>query len=408
MGNSKRVVLTGIGIVTALGIGKDTHIDALRQCNSGISNITSFDASGYSCKNAGEVKNIPFNEWFSDNFFDGRKVSNITRGAKLLFLATNEALQDRPIHSNFISCPIVLGNTLGGMESATEYYKQLQGNPSNVRFSLIKNMLAYKEATLLSKRYNLTGQVITVSNTCSSSASAIGMGRRMIIRGRYPYAIVGGYEPLCEFTHSGFCSLHAITSTTCKPFDMNRDGMVLGEGAAILFIEDMQNAIKDNVNIYAEIVGYGEYLDTYHLTKPNPSSEGAIAAMQMALRDSELTPDDIDVVIAHATATEANDPVEAYAIEKVFQECRKKPFVTALKPIFGHTLGAASSIEATASILALKNGFIPPILNHHITDDRCKDISLVLGKPLEIKGKVILVNSFGFGGLNVCIIYRLP
>lgn len=408
MNASDRVVITGMGLVTPLGIGKRASWENLRHGRSGIRPITVFDSSGYYGQAAGEVPGLSSDAWFSDHFYHGKSASGLGRGLKLLLLALEEALSESKVpHDDSMSCPLVVGNTLGGMQAGTDYLRHVdRGDSGPFHFSQFKNFLAQKELWQACDVFGLSGPAMVVSNACSSGAHAIQIGRELVRSGEFHYACVGGYEPLAEFTHAGFSSLRAITRSVCRPFDAQRDGMTLGEGAGIMMIERLDRAQKRGARVLAELAGYGERVDAYHLTRTNPEAVGVIHAMTSALAEAALSPEDVGCVVAHATATPANDAAEGMAIHTVFQKRSEPVPVTAWKAMIGHTLGAAGGIEPVLGVLALQNKFIPPMLNHQTTDPACEGLRLVKDHGVPLKGTSVMVNACGFGGLNTTWILR--
>lgn len=393
-------MVTGIGLLTPLGRGIPINEDALREGKSGIRPIESFDTSRHKSYLGAEVDNSFIDEDFSE-YTD--------RSSKLLLTACRDALKSAALVINEASglrTQVILGTTLGGMLSGQEYHRNLLSGINKEKRSLVlRDSLACHQAPYIADRFNLIGEALTLNNACASGLNAIGCAFSRICSGETAIAIAGGYDTMSDFTHAGFNSLELITSEKCRPFDKNRSGLVLGEGAGILILEEMSRALKRGAGIFAEVIGYGQSSDAYHITKPDPEAHGASRAIQMAISDAGIPPEEIDYVNAHGTGTIANDSMEAKALHSALGEYGLRVPVSSTKPLTGHLLGAAGSVEAIFSIIALNRGIIPENLNYETPDPEC-ELNIVTGGSKKVGLKTVLSNSFGFGGSNSAILIR--
>lgn len=396
----RRVVVTGIGIISALGAGKEPNRAKIFAGISGIDEITSFDAKKYRGKRGGEARE------FSTAHLNTLDAKRLDRASHLLIQAAHEALTDAGISDAIKDRPVLLslGTTLGGMLSGERFHREvLEKGLERSRPSLLADYLAHSQAINLFKEFGLRGDFRVLSNACASGTNAIGHAFNSLRCGEYDIALCGGYDTMSEFTFAGFNSLMAVTPHLCRPFDKNRDGLVLGEGAGILILEEMGNAVKRGATILGEVIGYGESSDAYHMTSPDPSGKGAAAAITRALEDAGQPA--IDYINAHGTGTHLNDAMESRAIALAFGEQTPEIPVSSVKPLIGHLLGAAGAVEAIVSLLAIGHKSLPPNINFETPDPECAlNISTEPGMQYDVKSA--LSNSFGFGGLNASIIFR--
>lgn len=396
----KRVVITGIGLLTPLGRGIPLNEEALRNGRSGIGYIKSFDTSKYKSCLGAEIDNSLIKEDFSEY---------VDRASKLLLAACRDAVKSAALsidENSGLEAQIILGTTLGGMLSGQEYHRNLLLERNVKKHSaILRDSLACHQAPYIANRLNLIGEALVFNNACASGLSAIGCAFNRIRSGIITTAIAGGYDTMSDFTHAGFSSLELVTSEKCRPFDKNRSGLVLGEGAGILILEEMNQALRREVNIFAEIIGYGQTSDAYHITKPDPEAQGASCAITMAINDSGISPEEIDYVNAHGTGTLANDAMEAKALHLALGEYGKKVPVSSTKPLTGHLLGGAGSVEAIFSIIAINNDIIPENLNYETPDPECK-LNIINGRSKSAEVTTVLSNSFGFGGSNSAMLLK--
>ena len=395
---TKRVVVTGIGLLTPLGRGVPCNTEALKNGKTGIGHIKSFDTSRHKSSLGAEVDNSLIDEDFSE-YAD--------RASMLLLASCRDAIKSAALEINEekgLEAQIILGTTLGGMLSGQEYHRNLLRGKEK-KAIILRDSLACHQAPYIANKLNLTGEALVVNNACASGLNAIGYAFNRIRSGNATITIAGGYDTMSDFTHAGFSSLELVTSGKCQPFDKNRSGLVLGEGAGILILEEMNQALRRKANILAEIIGYGQSSDAYHITKPDPEALGASRAITMAINDAKIFPEEIDYVNAHGTGTIANDSMEAKALHLALGKHGVKVPVSSTKPMTGHLLGAAGSVEVIFSIIAINNSIIPENLNYETPDPECK-LNIVTGGIKNRKLNTVLSNSFGFGGSNSAMLIK--
>ena len=386
-------------MITACGVGTEDNWSAMAAGISGIKEIESFDASKYRGKYGGEVHG------FIPPAVENLKQVRLDRSTFMLIHTVHQALVQAGASDATQGEDVLvsLGTTLGGMLSGQAFHKEvIRKGLDRARVSLISDYLAHYQPVNIMREFGLRGDTVTFSNACASGTNAIGYGYRCIRSGEYDLAVCGGYDTMSEFTFAGFNALMAVSPTLCRPFDKNRDGLVLGEGAGIVVLEEMQHALDRRADMLAEVAGYGESADAYHMTSPDPTGKQASNAMNKALMDAGCP--EIDYINAHGTGTELNDIMEASAIRKSFGSRAETIPVSSIKPMVGHILGGAGAVEAIVSILAIRNKAFPPNLNYETPDREC-DINIVR-KVTDGNVKTVLSNSFGFGGANASIILR--
>lgn len=395
-----RVVVTGIGILTSLGRGIPLNEEALRVGKPGIGPIKSFNTARYKSCLGAEIDNSFIDEDFSEY---------VDRASKLLLTACRDALKSGSLPVNEeggLEAQVILGTTLGGMLSGQKYHRNLLlGKSKDKRSVVLRDSLACHQAPYIADRLNLIGEALVISNACASGLSAIGCAFNRVRSGEATTVIAGGYDTMSDFTHAGFNSLELVTFEKCRPFDKNRSGLVLGEGAGILVLEEMSQALKHRASIFAEIIGYGQASDAYHITKPDPEALGASRAITMAINDAEILPEEIDYVNAHGTGTIANDSMESKALHLALGEHGYKVPVSSTKPLTGHLLGGTGSVEVIFSIMAINANMIPENLNYRTPDPECR-LNIVTGGSKNYELNTVLSNSFGFGGSNSTILVR--
>jgi 3-oxoacyl-[acyl-carrier-protein] synthase II len=396
---NRRVVVTGLGVVSSVGIGKDEFWKSIINGKSGISKVTSFDTKEFRCHYGGEIKN--FN---SEEFIDKRKIRFLGRTSQLAIAASSLAIKDSGVfmgNMNKERTGVFIGTTMGErpLEEAIETWvregdgkinraKILQSPPNNIPANI-----AYY--------FKLQGPNYLIPTACAAGNYAIGYGFDLIKKGDLDYAVAGGADSFSKVAFSGFHRLYAMASEKCQPFDKNRKGMMVSEGAGILFIESLESALKRKANIYAEILGYGISCDAFHITTPHMGGIGK--AILKALKDAGIEKEEVDYICAHGTGTPNNDKTECSAIKNVFKENHKTIPVSSIKSMLGHPMGAASAIEAAACCLAVKEDTIPPTINFETPDPEC-DIDCVPNKARRKRVKVALNNGFAFGGNNSCLV----
>jgi len=400
---SKRVVITGMGILTALGRGIDDTACAVRAGKSGISKITSFTTDRYKSDTGGEIRQGLIEEYFLEN-----KGYVLDRASHLVLTACKDAFLNASLNTTNLAgqdISVFLGTTLGGMLSSQKFHRYflLKTNKKERRL-LLRDCLT-NQSMHVAQQFGLIGEALVLNNACVSGLTTIGMAFRRLRSGQGSLTVAGGYDVMSEFTYAGFSSLQLVTQEKCRPFDKNRTGLALGEGAGVIVLEELGHALARNAQIYAEIIGFSQSTDAYHLTRPDPEAKGACNAIVWAIKDACISPGEIDYINAHGTGTLANDPMEAKAISMALGDCAPKVPVSSIKPMIGHTLGAAGAIDVIISTIAMKNQFLPVNLNYENPDPNCK-LNIVSGQSKDAAIKVILSNSFGFGGSNGAILLR--
>ncbi|MCX5708287.1 MAG: beta-ketoacyl-[acyl-carrier-protein] synthase family protein [Candidatus Omnitrophica bacterium] len=398
MRNSRRVVITGLGAVSSIGIGKDAFWEGLINGRSGISEVTAFDTTAFKYHMGGEVKK--FNP---EEFIPKRKIKFLGRASQLAIAAASLALKDAHISSKDIpnkKVGVILGTTTGERPMEDLIRSWAQSGLKNLDRSKIFQAAVNNISANVGIEFNATGLNYLIPTACAAGNYAVGYAYDQIQNGDLNFALAGGADAFSHFAFAGFQRLYAMSPDICRPFDKNRKGMLLGEGAGILLLESLDSARKRNADIYAEVLGYGLSCDAFHPTIPK--LEGIKKVMEKTFKDAAISPDEIDYVCAHGTGTTQNDKEESIAINSLFGG-RKVP-VSSIKSMLGHTMGAASALESIACCLAIKNSLIPPTINFETPDPDC-DIDCVPNTPREADLRVVLNNSYAFGGNNCCVAF---
>ena len=390
-----RVLITGVGVVSPLGSDLRSNFRSLVGARDAVAPVSTFDVTKTRCKSAAQIPD----EWLEDALVSRRRSHRSHRGARMASMALREACD-----STKGSTPelIVVGTTSGGMSFGETYYRRLLDSKSRKGFARLVGIYTPQKSVLdalEANRLRIPAQI--VANACSSGSNAIGHGFELVRDGLRGCVVCGGYDPLCELVFVGFDSLQAATPDKIRPFDKNRSGLVLGEGAAFLILESERCAARRGATALAEIAGYGVFTDTYHLTQPHPSGIGPKLAMQRALESAGLTGDAIDYVNAHGTATVLNDATEGAAISEL---CGRVP-VSSTKSMMGHALGAAGAIEAVFCVLALCAQFLPANINFAEPDPGWK-FEVIGNISREARVNCALSNSIGFGGTNATLVLK--
>lgn len=400
----KRVVITGAGILSDMGRGLEATAVALLRKESPISKINTFDSSVYASSFGGVIRDEDI-----DNANENYSGKTLDRSTHMLYTVCKDALSSAGLGNSALrtrDIPIFLGTTLGGTLSGQIYHREyLTSNNEGKRFDLLEDYLACSQIAHISSIFDLAGETIIINNACASGVNAIGLAFRRITGGREEIAISGGYDVMSEFTYAGFNSLQLLTNGKCRPFDKNRSGLILGEGAGVLVLEEMGHAQRRGAKILSEVIGFGQSTDAYHITKPDPEARGAAMAIEMAMQTSGVKASDIDYVNAHGTGTRANDLMEARAIVRAMGDYGKKVPISSTKPITGHLLGAAGAVEAIISLICIEKKILPVTLNCEEIDPDC-ELNVIIQEQKTKKLKTVLSTSFGFGGSNGAIILR--
>lgn len=397
-----RVVITGAGIVSSLGRGWSVNLQGLREGRTAFQPVTLFDVSRQRVGVAGEVNTPSVSTAVRLSL---RRRSRLERAAKILICAGEEAWNQCG-WSPAGPIPLVLGTTSGGMALGETFLRQSVERPHDRRGqpSRVTHYQAQRQAMDLQEALGIEGSIQIIANACASGANAIGHAADLIRLGRSEKALAGGYDALCQLVFAGFDSLQALSTTSCRPFDVSRDGLALGEGAAVLALESLESARQRNAEILGEIIGYGAATDSHHLTQPHPNGDAALAAMNAACRQARLNASQIHYVNAHGTATPLNDSAEAAAINRWAGSASRALPVSSTKASIGHLLGAAGAVEAVISLMALREQFLPASPTTVSPDPVCQ-FELVT-RPRAARLENVLSNSFGFGGANATLILR--
>ncbi len=407
----RRVAVTGYSMITALGNDAGTSWERLVKGESGIGLITRFDTEGYATKIAGEVKGFD-----PEEFIEKKEVKKMDQFIHYAVASSKMALDMSGLQitdANAHRVGVWIGAGIGGLMTIEKYHTMLiEGGPKKISPFFIPMLLINLAPGQVSIMTGAKGPNASTVSACSTGTNSIGDAYKIIARGDADAMIAGGAEatvsPLCI---SGFNAMKALSTRNdepakaSRPFDKNRDGFVVGEGAGILILEEMDAALKRGAKIYAEIVGYGVSSDAYHLSTPDPEATGAYYSMKNAIEDGGLTPDDIDYVNAHGTSTYYNDLNETKAIKQLFKEKAYKLKISSIKSMLGHALGAAGGIEAVATILTVNTGIIPPTINLEEPDPEC-DLDYVPNAAQKGGIKYAISNSFGFGGTNATLVFK--
>ncbi|MFD1850060.1 beta-ketoacyl-ACP synthase II [Oceanobacillus bengalensis] len=407
---NRRVVITGLGAVTPIGNNIETMWESILAGKSGIDFVTKVNKDEYPAKVAAEVKDFDPTAFMEKK--DARKMDPFTQyavaAAKMAVQDANLTIDDNNAHR----VGVWIGSGIGGMKTwEDQHTKLLEKGPSRVSPFFVPMMIPDMAAGQVSIQLGAKGINSCTVTACASGANSIGDAYKAVQRGDVDYIIAGGTEaPISNMAFAGFSSAKALSTINepaiaCRPFDKNRDGFVMGEGAGILIMETLESALKRDAHIYGEIVGYGSTGDAYHITAPAENGEGAARAMQHALSDAGLTPEEIDYINAHGTSTALNDKFETAAIKTVFGDYAYKLAVSSTKSMTGHMLGAAGGVESVISVLSIQNDVIPATMNYETADPDC-DLDYVPNEARKQEVNAVLSNSLGFGGHNVSLIFK--
>ncbi|MFQ6617399.1 MAG: beta-ketoacyl-ACP synthase II [Fidelibacterota bacterium] len=407
----RRVVITGMGAVTPIGSGLNQFWESLISGKNGIDTITKFDASEYTVKIAGEVKDFdPL------KYLDKKEVKRMDPFTQFALASCEMAIQDSGIileDENQDRMGVIVGSGIGGMKTFENQCRVLiEKGPRRISPYFITMMISDIASGLISMRYKLKGPNYAVTSACATASHAVGDAFRIIQAGDADIMIAGGTEAaITPMSIGGFASMKALSTRNdepgraSRPFDKMRDGFVMGEGAGILILEEMERALKRKAKIYAELGGIGFTADAYHVTAPDPEGEGAAKAMQLAINDARIDRNQVDYINAHGTSTEYNDKTETASIKRVFGEHAYRLCISSSKSMIGHLLGASGAVELIATIMAVKHNIIPPTINYEYPDPEC-DLDYTPNKARRKTVKVALCNTFGFGGHNAVILVK--
>ena len=405
----KRVVVTGMGVVTPIGNSIDSFLEGLKKGVNGTRSISHFDTSDYSVKIAAEVK-IDLEE-----FISRKEINKIDRFSAFAIVASDQAIMQAQINDEKIDkdrVGVIIGSGIGGIKTFEDQHTRLIKSPRRVSPFFIPAMISDIAPGHVSIKYNFKGPNYSVVSACSTATHAIGDSFRQIQYGDADIIVTGGSEAaITPMSIAGFSNMKALTKNpdinlASRPFDKNRDGFVMGEGAGILVLEELTHALNRNAKILAEVVGYGATADAFHLTSPAPGGEGAVRAMNLALKNAKINYKEIDYINAHGTSTPYNDKNETTAIKTVFKKHARNLRISSTKSMTGHLLGAAGGIESITSILAIQHSFLPPTIHLYNEDPDC-DLNYVPNNSIYNSNiDYAMSNTFGFGGHNGVLIFK--
>lgn len=407
----KRVVITGMGVLTPVGLNVDDYWKALRQGTNGIETVASFDASRLSSQIAGEVKDFD-----PSTVFNPKEIRRNDRFVQFAVATAVQAIEDAGLEPAKIDpwrVGVIVSSGIGGIATLEKQHSiMLEKGPGRISPFFIPMMISDMAPGAISIRYGFKGPNYTTVSACASAGHAIGNALRTLQRGEADVMIAGGAEStITPLAMGGFCAMQALSTRNdephraSRPFDAQRDGFVIGEGAGIVVMETLEHATDRGATVHGEVVGCGYTADAYHITAPAPGGEGASKAMELAIADAGLKPGDVDYVNAHGTSTELNDKFESAAIHTVFGERARRIPVSSTKSMIGHLLGAAAGAELIATVLTVRDDIIHPTINYQHPDPDC-DLDVVPDKSRQTPVNVAISNSFGFGGHNVCLVVK--
>ncbi len=409
---TRRVVVTGLGMVTPLGTGVENNWEAVCSGKSGIGPVTKFDAADFPSKIAGEVTDFE-----PGDFLEKQQIRRFDEFIHYGIAAARMAMEDSGLkidESNAHRVGCVTGTGLGGLTMLEHFHGVLmEKGPRKISPFFIPGIIVNMVPGQIAIEYGARGPNLSTVTACAAGTHAVGEAFRMIREGISDAIITGGAEAtITPLAFGGFCSMRALSTSkndepekASRPFDLDRDGFIMGEGAGILILEEMEHAVDRGADIYAEVVGYGLTGDAYHVSAPDPEGVGAVSCMQMALDYGGLRPEELDYINAHGTSTKLNDLAENKAIKAVFGKHAHKLAISSTKSMTGHLLGATGGVEAIFSVLTIKQGVIPPTINYETPDPDC-DLDYVPNEARQAKVRTALSSSFGFGGTNACLIFK--
>jgi 3-oxoacyl-[acyl-carrier-protein] synthase II len=409
--DTRRVVVTGVGMVTPLGTGTEKSWKGLIDGRSGIRRITQFDPSSIPCQIAGEIPDFNI-----DQFIETKEQKKMDRFIHIGLAASDIAMQDaglKTIQDNAERVGVIVGSGIGGLPAIEKYHKVLlEKGAKKISPFFIPMLIINLASGQISIRFGAKGPNSAIVTACASGTHSIGDAFKIIKRGDADVMISGGTESvITPLAVGGFASMKALSrrnhepEKASRPFDRDRDGFVMGEGAGIMILEEREHALKRGAKVYAEIIGYGLTSDAYHITSPSPDGDGASRCMDNALRDACIKPEAVDYINAHGTSTKYGDEIETAAIKRVFGKHAYELAVSSTKSMTGHLLGAAGGVEGVICVLSLLNNILPPTINLENPDTGC-DLDYVVNKAQARHINMVMSNSFGFGGTNACIIFK--
>jgi len=406
-----RVVVTGMGAVTPIGIGVDEFWNGLIAGRNGVGRVTHFDPSEFRSQMAAEIHAFDPLGWV-----EKKSINRLDRVNHFSIAAASMAVEDVSLTSaqydtNRIG--VIIGSGIGGVATIEEgHLALLEKGPKAINPFFIPKVLINMSASLVSIKFGFKGPIAAPSVACSTGGNAIGEAMRMLQRGDADVMLAGSAEAaISPLPYGGFCSTRSMSTRNdsvekaCRPFDKNRDGFVMGEGSGIIVLEQLENALNRGAKIYAELIGYGNSADAYHFTAPHPAGDGMVRVMISAFEDAKIDPTMIDYINAHGTSTVLNDKTESIAIQKVFGEHAKNLKISSIKSMIGHLLSGAGSVEFISTVLSIQNGQAPPTINYEEPDPDCP-FDYVTSGPIKFDIDIAATNNFGFGGGNACLVVK--
>lgn len=408
--NNRRVVVTGLGAITPIGNNVNEFWKGIKEGKCGIDEITLFDTTEYKAKLAGEVKN-----YNPEEYLDKKSAKRLDKFSQFAVIASKEAMQDSGINNentDMTKVGVIVSSGIGGLKTIEEQCDNLlEKGPDRVSPMYIPTAIVNMATGNVAIELGIKGESFAMVTACASATHSIGEAFRMIRHGYQDAVVVGGTEASITPTGvAGFGNIKALSTSEDKlrasiPFDKERNGFIMGEGAGVIVLEELEHAKKRNAKIYAEMVGYGVSSDAYHITSPTPEGEGGARAMVSAIKDANLKPEDVTYINAHGTSTPLNDKCETMAIKAALGDHSKNVMVSSTKGHTGHLLGAAGGIEAVACIKAIEDSFVPPTIGYKVPDEEC-DLDIVPNEGRNMEVKVAMSNSLGFGGHNSSVIFK--
>ncbi|MCX6558096.1 MAG: beta-ketoacyl-ACP synthase II [Candidatus Aminicenantes bacterium] len=406
----QRVVVTGLGAVTPIGIGIDAFWQGLLTGKNGIARVSHFDPSGFRSQLAAEVKDFDPLTWI-----DKKSLERMDRFAAFALAAAAMAMQDAGLDNHPFEksrAGVIIGSGIGGSASIEEGHRHLQEKgPNSLTPFFVSKLLINMAACMVSIRFGLKGPLSAPSVACSTGANAIGDAFRILQRGDAEIMLAGGSEAaVTPLAYAGFCATRSMSANpdaenACRPFDRHRDGFIMGEGAGVVVLENGEHAVRRRARVYAELAGYGNAADAYHFTAPEPSGDGMVRVMKAALKDAAIEPGDIGYINAHGTSTPLNDKIESAAIMNVFGAHARALKISSNKSMIGHLLAAAGAVEFIATVMSVHGGIVPPTINYREPDPECT-LDYVPRGAETLALKYATSNSFGFGGGNACLVVK--
>ncbi|MHB0999480.1 MAG: beta-ketoacyl-ACP synthase II [Armatimonadota bacterium] len=405
----RRVVITGMGCVTPVGTGTENFWNSILDGVCGIGPITHFDASEHSTRIAAEVKDFD-----PEAYMEKKEAKRMDRFTQLSVAASRLAIEDSGYDINDDNAErvgVLIGSGIGGTETWWDQQTIiLEKGPRRVSALFVPMLISDMAAGMVSILFGAKGPNLAVTTACATGTHAIGEAYHIVKRGDADVMIAGGSEAaISPLAMAGFCSAKAMSTRnddplhSSRPFELNRDGFVMGEGAGTIILESLDSALARGAKIYGEVTGFGMTGDAYHITQPSPGGDGAARSMAMALRNAGIKPDDVDYINAHGTSTDANDKLETAAIKTVFGDAAYKVAISSIKSMTGHLLGAGGAVEAIACLCAIRDSIVPPTINYETPDPEC-DLDYVPNVARKMNVDVAMSNSFGFGGHNATLV----